>query len=219
MTNKRDGLYVWVTWLSKFMAGETTCEFAPWFKSHYQNYEKAPSGLDLARWQIDHTRISRDVRIEREGAGDQVLVERQTQFNWQRPNSDLVLGGKPDMIAIGDKTIRVIDIKTGQPKASHQVQVMIYMYCLPKDAPVYRDRILTGQLVYNSERVDILPTAIDAKFEEQFNYFLDIIDTPDMALKIPSMMECRDCDITKADCDERIEDQPALAADEDELFG
>jgi hypothetical protein len=204
MATRRDGPYVWVTWLSKLMAGEANCEWAAWFKAHYTRWDKVPSDFNQAAWQIEHTRLSRDVRTSRSDAGEQVYVENQNSFLWRR-DSGLVVSGKPDIISIGDHVVTVIDCKTGQPKVSDQVQVMIYMYCLPKEAPVYRNHTLQGRIVYASHEVEIPPSAIDARFEEQFNYYLDIIDTPDAARRVPSEIECRFCDIAKSECPDRIE--------------
>ena len=44
---------------------------------------------------------------------------------------------------------------------------------------------------------------MDAEFERNFNYFLDILDSGTPAIKVSG--ECRFCDIGKADCPERIE--------------
>ena len=70
MTVRRDGTYVWATWLSRLMAGDSSCEWGAWFKSHFQGYAKAPSDFDLAAWTIKHTRLLRELRIERQAAGE-----------------------------------------------------------------------------------------------------------------------------------------------------
>jgi len=36
MATKRDGVFVWITWLARVMAGEQNCEWASWFKAHYE---------------------------------------------------------------------------------------------------------------------------------------------------------------------------------------
>src|SRR5437899_11533953 len=100
MTDRRDGTFVWATWLSKLMAGEISCEWAPWFRSHFQRYSKAPSDFDQATWRIKHTRCLRDLRVERETAGDQIFIEGQTQFYFERRDTGLLLSGRPDLIGI-----------------------------------------------------------------------------------------------------------------------
>ena len=63
MATKRDGVFVWITWLSRVMAGEQNCEWASWFKAHYEKYDKAPSDFDTAKWNIEHTLQLRRLRI------------------------------------------------------------------------------------------------------------------------------------------------------------
>jgi hypothetical protein len=208
MATKREGNYVWATWLSRLMAGDSSCEWGPWFKTHYQGYSKAPSDFDQATWQMNHTRLLRQLRLEREAAGEQILIEGQTRFYYERRGPDLVVSGKPDLLAISGKTVTVYDAKTGQPRAADQIQVMIYMYCIPLSSPRFEPKMFTGQVVYEDHRVDIPPVAVGAAFEDNFNYFLAILDSDTAPIKVPSSSECRFCDIGKADCPERI-DAPA----------
>ena len=42
---ERSNPFIWVSWLSKLMAGEKQCEWASWFRAHYI-WDKVPSGLD-----------------------------------------------------------------------------------------------------------------------------------------------------------------------------
>src|SRR5207249_12022741 len=65
MAEKRDGVFVWITWLARVMVGEQNCEWASWFKAHYENYDKAASDFDTAKWNIDHTRQLRRLQLER----------------------------------------------------------------------------------------------------------------------------------------------------------
>ena len=34
MTIQRQTPYIWVTWLTKLLAGEAQCDWASWFKAH-----------------------------------------------------------------------------------------------------------------------------------------------------------------------------------------
>ncbi len=42
----RDGNFVWVTWLAKLMVGEVNCEWAPWFRTRYEKWDRPPSDFD-----------------------------------------------------------------------------------------------------------------------------------------------------------------------------
>ena len=36
MAKSREAPYIWVTWLSKVMSGDTTCHWQSWFRSQNQ---------------------------------------------------------------------------------------------------------------------------------------------------------------------------------------
>ena len=58
MTIPRNGSYVWITWLSKLMAGDTQCQWGAWFKAHHTEYKKAPSDFPRALWQPDKGQVT-----------------------------------------------------------------------------------------------------------------------------------------------------------------
>ena len=61
--------------------------------------------------------------------GFSTFVEDQNSF---RLRGDVAtLAGKPDLIAVNGTRAVISDAKTGQPKPSHQAQVMLYMYAVP----------------------------------------------------------------------------------------
>ncbi len=200
----RDGVFVWITWLAKVMAGEQACEWASWFKAHYEKYEKAPSDFDAAKWKIEHTRKLRELRLERQKLRERILLEGENEIRYTAP-SGVVVVGRPDLIAVTDGPPTIYDVKTGQQRASNEVQVMLYMYLLPQTVAAFRGTRPAGCVVYNESRVGIPSEAVDQAFVENFEYFLGIIGSSDPALKVPSRNECRFCDIAKPECPERIE--------------
>ena len=52
MTRPRTNPYQYVTWTLRYLTGEKSCLWAPWFKVNFQNYEKVPSELRLR--QVEH---------------------------------------------------------------------------------------------------------------------------------------------------------------------
>ena len=184
------------------MAGETSCEWAPWFRTNYQNWDRPPSDFDLTTWQIAHTRLLREIR--QKSSAQRVLVENQAQFYYER-DSGLVLSGKPDLVLLDGTDGVVVDAKTGQPKASDRIQVMIYMRCLPEAHRLMGDTELAGRVVYQDGHViEIPPERIRGEFEDQFQYFLDILDSDDEPARVPSERECGFCNIGAGDCPERV---------------
>ncbi len=84
---------------------------------------------------------------------------------------------------------------------------MIYIYCMPRCRRDYEGAQLEGCVV--------IPAAtVDDRFEENRSHFLDILDSETPAFRVPSESECRFCEITSADCPERIE-TGALISSED----
>ncbi|SRR6266852_5457281 len=201
MAAARDGVYIWVTWVSKVMAGEQSCEWASWFKAH-NTYAKLPSDFNQAGWTIEHTRKLRELQVERRKLGEQVSVEAANSIKYCLSNT-VTLAGKPDLIGVAKSGATIFDVKTGQPKTSDSVQVMIYMHLVPLVIPRYSGTRFAGCVVYNENRVVIPPEAIDATFLDNFRYFLDIIGGVEEPLKSPSATECRFCDIPKSECAER----------------
>ncbi|TAM80968.1 MAG: hypothetical protein EPN47_13875 [Acidobacteria bacterium] len=204
MAEKRDEVFIWITWLSKVMAGEHACEWASWFKAHHENYAKVPSDFDIAKWKIEHTRRLRELRLQRQKLGERVFVEGENQIRCASPQG-MIVAGKPDLISVRNGAPKIYDVKTGQPRSSNEVQVMLYMHLLPQAIPAYRGMRPTGCVVYNDSRVEIPAEAVDESFAENFEYFLDVIGSEAAAIKVPSRNECKFCDIAKSECPERIE--------------
>ena len=213
MTEERSGPYIWATWLSRLLVGDHSCEWASWFRAHYRDYAKTPSGFDMARWQISHTALLNETREKIEGEGRSVLVESQNHFTL-RGNSGTALGGKPDLVALdadgGGGT--VYDVKTGRRKDSDIAQVMIYMYALPHIDP-HRGRRFDGKVIYGDGNVvDIPADAVDDDFRRNLHALIRRIASSEPARRVPSAPECRFCDLTSADCPERVEDDPRESA-------
>ncbi len=65
-----------------------------------------------------------------------VYAEKQNSFALKGASG--TLGGRPDLIArLGDSGT-IIDVKTGKERPSHVVQVMLYMYAVPRCIEAYR---------------------------------------------------------------------------------
>jgi hypothetical protein len=80
MTVRRDSPYLWVTWLSKPLAGDVQCIWASWFRAHYTSYKKAPSDFDLSQWISDHSRAVEQLAAQRRALGETVYKEDQNYF-------------------------------------------------------------------------------------------------------------------------------------------
>ena len=199
---ERPSPFIWVTWLSKLMAGERQCQWASWFRCHYE-WNKMPSGCDLARWTADHAELVRSRKAVLEAQGFTVYTEEQNSFTLMG-TAGIQVSGKPDIVAIRGQEAFVEDCKTGNPRHSDHLQVLVYMLSLPLVEGHCKGRRLEGRIVYKSMVVDVPSSRIDDDLRQLFRKTILTIGGQEPAKKVPSWGECRYCDISKADCPERI---------------
>ena len=198
----RPSPYLWVTWLSRLLAGEDSCEWAAWFKGHYKNYEKIRSEYQLSIWQMNHGALLNQLQDQLQSEGKAVFLESQNSFVLRGATASL--GGKPDLIALSGNSGTIYDVKTGAPHVSHHIQVMVYQYAIPRALPQYKGITFDGKVVYPDHTVDIPSTAIDEAFIRNLSGLIKRVGSGAPALKVPSSKECQFCDITPADCPERV---------------
>ena len=210
MKQKRDEVYIWVTWLTGLISGDKQCEYAAWFKAHYQ-YDKKPSDFNLTRWNIKHNQLLHKRRDKLKEKGYVVKIEDQNSFKLNLPGG-IVVSGKPDIAALvvdseGNVVVRGIvdDCKTGRPKNSDQVQVMLYMIFLPVCIEEYKGVAFDGEVIYTDSMIPIHSTDIDSSLKEVVWELIKRIGSDKPCRKVPSHNECRWCDISKEDCLERVE--------------
>ena len=208
--SRLDGPYIWVTWLTKLLVGENSCEWSAWFKARHEgwSWEKQPSAFDSVAWQMGH---SAHVSANRRHWQDQsyaVFTEEQNSFVLRGRSAKLA--GKPDLIVKkGDKAV-VVDVKTGRPVPSHSVQVMLYMYAVPRSLGQHKGVLFDGMVVYADHQVDIPASAVDSNFVSNATELIRRLASEQPARRIPSARECQYCDITSKDCPERVDEEPAM---------
>ena len=209
MAVRRNGKsYIWVTWLSKLLVGEQSCEWSPWFRSHHEgrSWDRAVRPADqgmptLAEWQMKHTAGIVDTRESLENQDFTVFTENQNAF--RLTGQTAVLAGKPDLIALNSTTGRILDVKAGKSSPSHIAQVLIYMYAVPKALPQYRGVCFDGAVVYPDDVVEIPAAAVDERFVANLSALIRRVGADAPARRVPSASECGICDIPAADCPER----------------
>ena len=111
--------------------GENSCEWAVWFKARHQDWAKVPSEFDQAEWMLNHTALLNKRKANWKHGGFDVNIEGQNSFQLQGRSA--TLAGQPDLITQRDGQAVIVDVKTGQESASHVVQVMIYLYAIPRE--------------------------------------------------------------------------------------
>ena len=206
MKKERGNPYIWVSWLSKIMAGENQCRWAAWFRSHYKA-DKIPSDFDLAAWTAEHNELVQQRKQKLEDEGFTVYIEDQNRFTL-RGKSGVEVCGKADIVAIKKDEAYVEDCKTGTPRHSDYMQVLIYMLALPRVTAHCKGKNLEGRIVYKDSVVDVPSNKIDKSLKNLFKDIVTDVGGAEPLEKVPSWGECRFCDITRADCPERIGVEP-----------
>jgi hypothetical protein len=199
-TKARPEPYVWVSWLTKLLAGESSCLWSAWFRAHYQT-AKAPNGFDMTAWQMEHAALLRKTATEYEEEGYKVHTEGQNMFALKGKVG--TLSGKPDMVAVEGVEGWVVDTKTGWPKLSDQMQVMLYMWALPKTVPAFAGVRLYGKVVYKVGCCVVRPEEIDTTFITTVSDLMKVVCGEAEPRKAPSYTECQHCSITVEDCADR----------------
>ncbi len=222
MPTEREKPFLTVIWLTKLLVGETSCEWAAWYKAHYQRtqIERVPSTFDFTEWSIKPTTLLNNLREDYERQGYTVTTEQQNTFFLR--GKAATLSGTPDLVAVKGSEGVIIDAKTGQPNASHPVQVMVYMYAIPISLQQHKGITFSGHIGYdvpNEERSTTIPaSAINESFTESLIGLIQrLADTTHPARKVPSVMECGFCDITQDQCPERAAGDERLVADTEEV--
>lgn len=214
----RERPFVWVTWLSRLLSGNYRCEWASWFKAQHEgsSWTHAPSTFDHTRWALAHTALLREEQKRLEAGGATVRAERQNQFRLRGWYA--TLSGIPDLVSIEDGCVVIHDVKSGEPHAYHAVQVMLYMWAFPLARREYAEMPVAGRVVYDDHAVDIPSSEISPTFIDRVaDLIKQLADRNQPPPRIPSASECAFCEITAADCPDRIEED-ASEDGETDLF-
>ena len=203
----REHPYIWATWLPRLLTGKNSCEWTAWFKAHHRNWTRTPSESNQAQRMLDHTALINERRANWEVGGYTVEVEGQNSF--QLRGKSATLAGRPDLVARRDDEAVIVGAKTGQENPSHVVQVMIYLYAVPKALEKYRNLKPRGQVTYRDHTVRIPAEAVDDQFVQNLGALIRRLSADKPARRVPSPQECRFYDISAADCPERV-DEPTL---------
>ena len=112
------------------------------------------------------------------------------------------------MVAVHpDGRTMAYDAKTGHESASHVVQVQLYIYLLPKaQGGRWRGVKFEGAVVYADGSEKRIPAdSVDAAFVSRVAEFIKKVTSDMPPRRVPSLAECRFCELTGADCPDRVD--------------
>lgn len=205
MATRRDGVYVYATWVAKQLGGDA-CRWKLWFRAQHQ-YNKRPSDFDLATWAAEHDAMVQETAESLRAGGYEVFLEEQNTFSL-RNKQDVVFAGRPDIVAVKNGHALVVDCKTGRARHSDTMQVMLYMLVLPHTHMRCKGVELRGEVRYkHTDPVPIPADGIHDEFRQMFRDLMSLASGNEEPPKHPSFGECSFCDITAADCPERVDEE------------
>jgi hypothetical protein len=214
LTTPRVEPYVWVSWITKILAGEASCIWSAWLRAHYQT-AKSANGFDIGSWQMDHTAMIRKAAQDHERQGYKVWTEGQNLFMLKGRSG--TLSGKPDVVAVKDNAGWIVDTKTGSPRASDRIQTMVYMWALPKAHPAFAEVIFDGKVVYKSGFIVVSAQDIDELFVRRVGELMREICSDAEPHKAPSFGECQYCPVTLDNCVDRIQTETVNQGETEEF--
>lgn len=210
LTKPRPKPYVWASWLPKLMAGESSCVWSVWFRAHHFAARPADDGdFDLEAWRLDHTGLLRKAAAQYKEEGYTVFVEDQNQFVLKGKHGSLA--GKPDIAAVRGGEGLILDGKTGQPRASDRLQVMLYMWALPLAVPAFKEVRFSGRVQYRARYTLITPDEVNAEFRSRVGELMRQVCGPTPPHKAPAFRECRHCPLAPEDCGDRVTTEAVYA--------
>ena len=155
---------------------------------------------------LNRTSLLNEQKTQWEARGQDVYVEGQNSFRLRGQSA--TLAGRPDLIVVRNHDALIIDIKAGQKQPSHYVQIMIYIYALPRALPQYQHAKLAGQVVYPTRTARVPMGSLHTQFKTDLGTLIRRIAADQPVARAPSAHECRFCDITAHDCADRVNDDP-----------
>ncbi len=112
----------------------------------------------------------------------------------------------------------VVDCKSGKQRDSDAFQVLTYMLVLPLTHAACRGVSLAGEVQYRDSRLPIAPEKLDDERKGLISATIERVGGEAPLPKVPSLSECRFCDLTVADCPERIDEARRVEVVETDLF-
>lgn len=203
--------YAYVTWLTSLLAGESQCEYAPWFKAHFKYQKRVDPDFHLAAWSAQHAEMVKATADQMVTDGWTVTTEDENGFKLD--GQAAVVSGKPDLVGTRDGMALILDCKTGRQRNSDWWQVLLYLW-----ANRYARRwpeAVTGQVVYRAAAATVQSEELTSERAGAIVALIRRVSQHESPEPKPSPGECRFCDLTREDCPSRIDAGVATTATTD----
>ena len=126
LAQRREHPYIWATWLPRLLTGENSCEWAVWFKAHYQDWARTPSEFNQAEWLLNHTALLNKRKADCKHGGFDVNIEYAIpraleQYRDFNSINGAAVGSTPDLGRYGDgvQRRRITRVSSGLDQHLH----------------------------------------------------------------------------------------------------
>ena len=140
---RRKQPFIYVTWLRNYLIGDNLCRWSIWHRIYHQ-YEAAKSDFDSVHYNMEHSTFRHETQQRYIKEGYEVIPEMPVTIY----GDIAVMKGKIDLVAIREGRNLIIEVKTGKPRAADKIQLMLYIWGLPKTYSRFRGVSFDGLLVY-----------------------------------------------------------------------
>jgi len=184
--------YVWPSWISKHIAKESKCWYAPWFKAtHFYKKVLDPSReAFLAEWTKTHDAMVNQRAAQMKADDWTVRVEDEGEFKLE--GKAATLAGKPDIVGQREGYALIIDAKSGKARESDHWQVRTYMFAIPL-CWLSGHKSLHGEVQYQDRAVAVeFEERHVERIAEAIRKIADVAHPPEA---VPSSFECGRCDL------------------------
>src|SRR3990167_6066084 len=204
---------LWCTAIAKSLSGDQPCLLSTWISGRHKEKRPRTNSADLAIWKTNHTEQLTAAVDRFKADGWKCSVERFFHV----PGTYSILSGKADVICQqADKRPFIGDVKSGQPRESDVLQVMIEQVMIPLswNAPTMQ---FSGLVIYQDHEVQTPPAQVDLIRPKVFALLkkLGTIPRPEAS---PSVGNCRFCDVPESLCSERATEEAEIVTETTELF-
>lgn len=202
--------------LARLMAGDRSCVHSVWYLSrHSGSLGTYEHGHDPIERDPGRTQLIRRTAARHEERGDRVYPSLRNHFEATGSRSGTRLKGRPDLIVRdGDGTVTIYDVREGESREAHELQVKLQMYLLPRsNHGLWRGSSPAGRVLYvDGAEVRIEAREIDEEFVERVAAVMRQIAADEPARYSPSHRECGRCPLTSEHRSERVEVEPGSTA-------
>lgn len=217
-TTRRFGKpYIWVTWLTGWLADDKRCAWQPWFRAHFKAEKRPDPTFDLDAWKADHKALRTAEAARLRAAGYIVAEELPVKVE----GASAILAGNVDILGIKYEEVFgpvvdavIVECKTGQERASDLWQAITYSWAVPLTMPNLAGR-LRAEVVYKSgARRALTKEEVAPKVKDLLDA-IRLVAANEAPTHAPSFGECSRCDVTDADCALRVTEGEAAVTTEE----